>query len=76
MLKITSLTIGTLLNLFVRSTAAMVAVLSAIKPDDIARRMTLNPYGNSDPTPDMLRLKGWVHSLLAGSTQNEMRRGG
>ena len=56
----------------------MVAVRSAAikEPDDIARRMHLNPYGNSDPTPDMLRLKGWVNSLLAGSTQNEMRRGG
>ena len=63
---------------FICSVYRMVAVLSAAikEPDDIARRMHLNPYGNSDPTPDMLQLKGWVNSLLAGSTQNEMRRGG
>jgi hypothetical protein len=54
----------------------MVEVLSAIKPDDIiARWMQLKAYGNrSDPTPDMLPLKGRVNSL-AGSIQNEMRRG-
>jgi hypothetical protein len=78
MLKITSLTIGTFLNSFVWSTAWWLEVLSAIKPPDdiVPRWMHLNPYGNSDPTPDVLPLKGWVTSLLAGSTQNEMRHGG
>jgi hypothetical protein len=61
---------------FIWTVYSMVAVRSAIKPDDIATRMHLNPYGNSDSTPDMLQLKGWVNSLLAGSTQNKMRRGG
>jgi hypothetical protein len=40
-----------------------VDVLAAIKPDDIARWMQLKAYGNSDPTPDMLPLKGRANSL-------------
>ena len=40
-----------------------VEVLSAIKPDDIARWMQLKAFGDSDPTPDMMPLKGRANSL-------------
>jgi hypothetical protein len=50
---------------FICSVYSMVAVLSAIKPDDIARRMHLNPYSNSGYAAAQRMgefTAGWVNS--------------
>ena len=45
------------------TTVFSVEVLSEIKPNDITRWMQLKAFGEPDPSPDALPLKGRANSL-------------